>query len=47
VWRRSDPSVELQEIVALLRDLGRLLMGIDAKLERVVDLLEEDDAEGD
>jgi hypothetical protein len=44
VWWRSDPSVELQEIVALLRDLGRLLMGIDAKLERVVDLLEEDDA---
>jgi hypothetical protein len=47
MWGRREPPAELAEIVALIRDLGQLLMGIDAKLERVVELLEENDGEGD
>jgi hypothetical protein len=35
------------ELVALVRDLGGLLMGIDAKLERIVEILEGDDEERD
>ncbi len=37
------PPAELVEIVSLLNDLGGILMGIDAKLEMIVMLLEVDD----
>ncbi len=39
----AEPSAELIEIVSLLNDLGGILMGIDAKLEMIVMLLEVDD----
>jgi hypothetical protein len=43
VWRRREPPTEPEELVGLVRDLGRLLMSIDARLEEIVELLREDD----
>jgi hypothetical protein len=46
-WRREPTSPEgLNELIALVRDIGGMLMGIDAKLEEIVELLRGDDDEG-
>ncbi|HEX7310004.1 MAG TPA: hypothetical protein VF232_02400 [Gaiellaceae bacterium] len=36
------PPPQLAEIVRLLHGVGRMLMEIDAKLQRIVDILEEE-----
>jgi hypothetical protein len=47
VWRPREPAPELVELVALVRDIGKFLMGMDAKLDRIIELLGgEDDEEG-
>lgn len=49
-WTRRQPveaSAELAEIAALLTDLGGILMGIDAKLQTIVTLMEDEDDDGD
>jgi hypothetical protein len=46
VWkprRTSALSPAIEEIVRLLHGMGRLLMQIDVKLERIVAVLEEDE----
>ena len=43
----AEPSAELVEIMSLLNYLGGNLMGIDAKLETIVMLLEDEDDDGD
>jgi hypothetical protein len=46
VWRRAQPSPaspELEEMVTLLHGMATMLMEIDAKLERIVSILEEDE----
>ena len=45
--RRGRKESELREVVSLLQGLGVLLMSIDAHLERVVILLEDDDGDSD
>lgn len=41
-WTRPDPRVaRLDALVELLEGVGRILMQIDEKLERVVAILEE------
>jgi hypothetical protein len=47
VWQRRKPANEAAELVVLVRDLGTLLMSIDARLEEIVELLREDDDEVD
>jgi hypothetical protein len=47
VWRRREPPSEPKELVGLVRDLGRLLMSIDPRLEEIVELLREDDGGDD
>jgi hypothetical protein len=42
VFRRTSADNTLDDVVELLRGLGTMLMGIDAKLKRIADLLEED-----
>jgi len=39
VFRKHDPS---SEVIELLDGIGRMLQMIDAKLQRIVELLEED-----
>lgn len=49
-WARKqpvEPSADLPQIVSLLTDLGGILMGIDAKLETIVTLIEDEDDDGD
>jgi hypothetical protein len=47
VWRRREPSPELIELLGLVREIGTFLMGMDAKLDLIVQLLGgEDDEEG-
>jgi len=43
----AEPSAELVEIGSLLNYLGGILMGIDAKLETIVMLLEDEDEDDD
>jgi hypothetical protein len=38
VWRRSEPWSEILEV---LHGIGRMLQEIDAKLDRIIELLEE------
>lgn len=48
-WRRKKPvesPAELAEIVSLLAYLGGSLRGIDAKLQTIVTLLEDEDDDG-
>jgi hypothetical protein len=40
-WRRPDRAT-LDDVVELLEGLGRILMGISAKLEEILDLIERD-----
>lgn len=43
VWLRQLPTFrQLEAVIELLGDLGRMLMAVDAKLDQIVDLLEED-----
>jgi len=49
-WARRRPvesPAELGEIVSLLTDLGGSLMGIDAKLQTIVMLLEDEGEDDD
>jgi len=48
-WRRRELEIpaELSELVVLLEGVGSILMGIDAKLELIVDHLEGEDDDGD
>jgi hypothetical protein len=42
-FRRELPtSNQVKGVIELLSGLGRILMAIDAKLDQIVDLLEED-----
>jgi hypothetical protein len=42
-FRREVPAHrELDAVIELLSGLGKILMAIDAKLDQIVDLLEED-----
>jgi hypothetical protein len=42
-FRRHSPTFrQLEAVIELLSGLGRILMAIDAKLDLIVDLLEED-----
>jgi hypothetical protein len=45
VWGRREPSAELVELIALVHEIGRFLMGMDAKLDRIVELLGGEDGE--
>lgn len=45
--RQPEPTAELAELVELVQNLGVALMGIDAKLEVIIDLMEGDDDEAD
>jgi len=42
VWqsRRRDPSPELLELLALVRILSTFVMGMDARLDWIIELLE-------
>jgi len=49
-WARKqpvEPPPAIAEIVSLLTDLGGILMGIDAKLQLIVTLMEAEDDDGD
>jgi hypothetical protein len=47
VPRKKEPSPELLELISLVSDLGSFVMGMDAKLELIVELLGgEDEEEG-
>jgi hypothetical protein len=41
-WREVSTHHQLDAVIELLSGLGRILMAIDAKLDHIVDLLEED-----
>jgi hypothetical protein len=43
VWWRRRPGATLDDVVELLRGIGTILMKIDAKLDEVIRLLEDDD----
>ena len=43
MWRRSLVIPQLDEVVGLLAGLGTMLMQIDAKLERLLFMLEEEE----
>ncbi len=48
-WRRRELEIpaELSELVVLLEGVGSIPMGIDAKLELIVDHVEGEDDDGD
>jgi hypothetical protein len=47
VPRKREPSSELLELIAVVQDLSSFVMGMDAKLELIVELLGgEDEEEG-
>jgi hypothetical protein len=43
--RRDEPSAELLETLARIRELSSFIMGMDAKLDVIIGLLDNDDAE--
>jgi hypothetical protein len=45
VRRKREPMPELLELLALVQDLGSYLMGMDAKLELIIELLGGEDGE--
>ena len=45
MWRRREPQPELVELLAVVQDLGSFLMGMDAKLELIIELLGGEDGE--
>jgi hypothetical protein len=45
VWRKAESSSELVELIAVIQDLGSFLMGMDAKLELIIELLGDEDGE--
>jgi hypothetical protein len=44
VWRRGEESLDNDEIVS---GIARMVMGIDAKLDEVLALLEDEDGEAE
>jgi hypothetical protein len=47
VLRKKEPSPELLELIAAVQDLSSFVMGMDAKLDLIVELLGgEDEEEG-
>jgi hypothetical protein len=47
VWRRQPPDPGFADVVEVLNGIGRMLMEIDAKLRRVVQLLEKEYGDGE
>jgi hypothetical protein len=45
VWRRTEHGAELRDIVEVLHGIGIALMGISARLDRIIGLLGGDDDE--
>lgn len=43
----GDVPTELTEIVSILADIGGILIGIDAKLQTIVTLIQGEDDDGD
>jgi len=43
--RKAESSQVLSELTAVVRDLGSFLMGMDAKLELIIELLGDEDGE--
>jgi hypothetical protein len=42
---KAESSSELVEQIAVVQDLGSFLMGMDAKLELIIELLGDEDGE--
>jgi hypothetical protein len=43
VWRRPLILPQLDDVIELLEGLGRMLMEIDVTLDRIAEVLEEDE----